>query len=122
MRIFIGIKLDNYVLDTIEAFLKPFKKISSPIKWVKNENLHITLKFLGEVSPQQYSKLETRLSDLKKHDHPIDLKISGCGKFGKENSLNILWIGIQENIPLGSTYSQIRELLSKIITAREDIV
>jgi len=62
MRIFIGIKLDDTVLDSLEKFLEPFKKIASPVKWTKRENLHITLKFIGDVPDETYSKIESRLA------------------------------------------------------------
>ena len=61
MRVFVGIKLDDAVVEKINNALKPFKKISTPIKWVKSENIHLTLKFIGEISGERKDELSSRL-------------------------------------------------------------
>ena len=119
MRIFIGIKLNDLVLEKIEKFLKPFKKIVTPLKWTKQENLHITLKFIGEVSPKQYSQIETLLNNADFNTGAIDLNITDCGKFGKGRDLNILWIGIDKNGKLEDIYNRMENTLEKAGIAKE---
>ncbi|UCH96742.1 MAG: RNA 2',3'-cyclic phosphodiesterase [Candidatus Aminicenantes bacterium] len=113
MRVFIGIKLDERVHDEIEKFLKSFKKISSPVRWVKPENVHITLKFIGEVSEEKYSHIERRLSEAEFSTGPFDLRLAGCGKFGRGNTLNIFWIGIVPSDPLTQIFKKIETTLAK---------
>jgi 2'-5' RNA ligase len=119
MRIFIGIKLNDMVLEKIEKFLKPFKKISTPLKWTKQENLHITLKFIGEVSPEQYSHIETLLNNTNFNTGAMDLNITGCGKFGRGRDLNILWIGTDKNDTLEDMYNRMENTLEKAGIAKE---
>ncbi len=113
MRIFIGIKLDDTVLDAMEKFLKPFKKINSPMKWTKRENLHITLKFIGDVPDETYSKIESRLTNTDFNTGPIDIKFTGCGKFGKGRDMNIFWIGMEKNEILEDMFNRIENSLEK---------
>lgn len=113
MRIFIGIKLDDPVLDSMDKFLKPFKKIASPVKWTKRENLHITLKFIGDVTDDTYSQIESRLTDTDFNTGPITLKFTGCGKFGKGGEMNIFWIGMEKNDTLEETFDRIETALEK---------
>jgi 2'-5' RNA ligase len=120
MRIFVGIKLDDRVQKEIESFLKPFKKISSPLRWVKPGNVHLTLKFIGEVSDDQYSHIERRLSDTEFAAGPIELKLSGCGKFGKGDSLNIFWIGVDPDPTLTEIYDRIETSLAKAGIEKEN--
>jgi 2'-5' RNA ligase len=120
MRIFIGIKLDERVHDEIEKFLKPFKKISSPVRWVKPANVHITLKFIGEVSNEKYVQIEKRLSEAEFNTDPFDLRLAGCGKFGRGNTLNIFWIGISPSDPLARVFKKIENTLAKIGIEKEN--
>jgi 2'-5' RNA ligase len=120
MRIFIGIKLNETLLDKIEKFLKPLKKNHSPVKWVKRENLHITLKFIGEIPVKKYQEIQNILSQHNFNTGPLDLEVKGCGKFGKGNSLNILWVGINNNKKLEEIYNTIENLLDKAGIAKEN--
>ncbi len=113
MRVFIGIKLDERVHDEIEKFLAPFKKISSPIRWAKPENVHITLKFIGEVPEEKYAKIEKHLGEADFNTGPFDLRLAGCGKFGRGNSLDIFWIGISPCDPLTRVFKKIEDTLAK---------
>lgn len=120
MRIFIGIKLDESVLDKIEKFLKPFKKIASPLKWTARENLHVTLKFIGEVSDEKYKQIETFLAGADFNTGAIALNIIGCGKFGKGRDLNIFWAGLEENQKLEDMFNRIEKTLQKAGVPKED--
>jgi 2'-5' RNA ligase len=114
MRIFIGIKLDNQVHDAIESFLKPFKKMRSPLRWVKRENVHLTLKFIGEISEDRYSQLEARLADKGYSDSDLEIVLSGCGSFGRRNDLDIFWLGIEKNTGLEDLFNQIEDSLAPL--------
>ena len=76
MRVFIGIKLDNSVKEEINKALKPFKKISTPVKWVRDENIHLTLKFIGEISEEKYLQTNESLTNNDFNISPLNLKIS----------------------------------------------
>ncbi len=106
-----GIKLDREAMEKIANALKPFRKIASPIKWTKAENIHLTLKFIGDVEPATYKKIEETLSG---NDYPVDpftVRIAGIGKFGKEQELNILWAGITPSQKLESLFRDIESRL-----------
>ncbi|MCX6580906.1 MAG: RNA 2',3'-cyclic phosphodiesterase [Candidatus Aminicenantes bacterium] len=120
MRIFIGIKLDDAVLDSIEKFLKPFKKIASPLKWTTRENLHVTLKFIGEAPVEKYKQIETLLTGTDFNTDAIDLNITGCGKFGKSPDLNIFWVGLEKNRKLEDMFNRIENTLEKAGIPKED--
>ncbi len=120
MRIFIGIRLDNDVIAAIEKFLEPFKKTNTPIRWVKPENTHITLKFIGEVSPGKYSRIEEALTGTPFNIDNFTVSLQGCGKFGRGGSLNIFWIGMAANPSLEQLYEKIETTLAKLGIKKED--
>jgi len=114
MRVFIGIKLDNSVKEEINKALKPFKKISTPVKWVRDENIQLTLKFIGEISEEKYLHIKESLTNNNFKISPFNLKISNLGKFGRGNSINILWAGIENNNILKTLFEKIENRLEKI--------
>jgi 2'-5' RNA ligase len=120
MRIFIGIRLDDAVIDAIEKFLKPFKKINTPIRWVKPGNTHITLKFIGEVSTEKYSRIEKTLTETPCNIDNFTVTLQGCGKFGRGGGLNIFWIGMTANPLLEQLYEKIEGTLAKLGIKKED--
>jgi RNA 2',3'-cyclic 3'-phosphodiesterase len=122
MRIFIGIKLDTAAIEHVEKFLKPFKKISTPIRWVKPSNIHITLKFIGDIPDNEYPQIEQAVLQATKDLNlgGLDLKLTGCGKFGKRDSLNIFWIGVSPNETMTRLYEQIEITLVKLGAPKED--
>ncbi len=119
MRIFIGIRLSEQAHEDIEKALKPFRKIHTPIKWTKQENVHLTLKFIGEIPDEKYSPIESVLDNTDFNTGPFDLKISGFGKFGRGRDLNIFWVGIEKNEKLDSIYRKIENALAKIGIEKE---
>lgn len=114
MRIFIGIKIDNKSKESIDEVLKSFKKIATPVKWVKSENIHLTLKFIGEISFEKYHQIEKILTENSVNIEPFKLQISGFGKFGQGDNINIIWVGIKRNENLENLFTWIEESLSKI--------
>jgi 2'-5' RNA ligase len=120
MRVFIGIKLDERVHEEIEKFLAPFKKISSPIRWVNPENVHITLKFIGEVPEEKYAKIQKYLAEAEFDTGPFDLRLAGCGKFGRGSTLDIFWIGITPSDPLTLVFKKIENTLAKLGIEKEN--
>lgn len=120
MRIFIGIKFDDSTCRQIERFLKPFKEISSPVRWAKPGNVHLTLKFIGEVTAEQYARIDDALSAVQPDVPPLTLEIAGCGKFGRGSELNIFWLGIEKNPGLEKLFQTIEETLANIGISREE--
>lgn len=119
MRVFIGIKFDTSTIEKIIQRLKPFKKLSTPIRWVKPENIHLTLKFIGEVDEKKRSQIEEALNAIEIQADSVEISISGFGKFGRKEDLNIFWAGIKNNPELTELYKKIEHSLEKINIDRE---
>ena len=119
MRTFIGMKLDDHTREKIGAALKPFKKIATPIKWVKPKNWHLTIKFIGEVNEEKKERIIESMKATPFAVQPFEIVISGFGKFGQGNDLNIFWAGILANETLQKIYFQIEDALEKIHVKRE---
>jgi RNA 2',3'-cyclic 3'-phosphodiesterase len=76
--------------------------------WNREDNLHLTLKFLGNVPVSEIPKLSDAIaravSDLK----PFELMVAGCGVFPPKGRPNVLWIGVTE--PAAQAAGQVSKL------------
>ncbi|MEM4877796.1 MAG: RNA 2',3'-cyclic phosphodiesterase [Thermoplasmata archaeon] len=88
MRSFVAIKVPP--LESIEKMQRFFSE-KYKIKLVEIENLHITLKFLGEIDEIEIKNIDSILSIIKFKNFTIKLK--GAGAFPKEKNARVLWIG-----------------------------
>lgn len=94
MRLFIAVHVDVPILNKIAKFVKPFKEKYKSVKWVPIENMHLTLKFLGDVQNDLVEEIQDRLSLI---DSPaFNLKLINVGAFPNMRSPKIFWIGIEE--------------------------
>src|SRR6185436_3085204 len=62
--------------------------------WTRADNLHLTLKFFGDVAVNQVDLLSQALMRAAAHTTKFDLVIEGCGVFPPRGKPNVLWIGI----------------------------
>jgi 2'-5' RNA ligase len=72
-RIFIAINLPEEIKEEFERFKKRFSGL--PAKWVKKENLHLTLAFLGYVKEENLSKIIETTKNVASKQAPFSLKI-----------------------------------------------
>ncbi len=96
MRLFIAIDISNDTRKAIAALQQDLKRRlrSQSIKWVEPENMHLTLKFLGEADENKldeiYSALEITCSGKK----PFEIIFSVIGTFGRP--ARVLWLGCEK--------------------------
>ena len=66
-----------------------------PARWVEADALHITMKFLGEVSEARLPEVSDALAEASGGAAPFDVAVSGLGAFPSLSRPNILWVGVQ---------------------------
>lgn len=90
IRCFIALELNREAMEEIEAIQKLIKKKNLFYgKFTDLENLHLTLKFLGEISEEQVEKVKEGLKKIKMREFEASLGEIG---FFSERFLRILWI------------------------------
>jgi len=112
MRIFIGIDLDPDVRARISRFLEGVESFASEARWVRPESLHITLKFIGEQTPEQVASIIERLRRVE--GIAFEIRSAGYGFFPTAKAPRVFWIGIHAG-------SQLSELASKIDAATAEL-
>jgi hypothetical protein len=82
LRAFIAIEIPNEIQQKIHQETANFRKgISSLVRWVPPQNMHLTLKFLGDVSPNSVEFLIQMLRNEAEHAHSFDMHLAGLGAF-----------------------------------------
>lgn len=100
MRLFIAIEIPPDVRAGLAVLLQKFRAIAPQVKWVRPENIHITLKFLGETENSKLTAIQSALSTIRS-SQAVALKFLGLGFFPNENRAKVFWAGIEssENLP-----------------------
>lgn len=66
-----------------------------PIRWVPAENIHLTLKFLGDVSNSNYDLL-TKILVAEAHNHqPFEMSVGGLGAYPNLRRPRVIWVGVE---------------------------
>ncbi len=105
MRLFIAVEITEEIKDLIEEDISRLKRMGGKITWVKREALHITLKFLGEVSPDRVESIERAMDRAASKIREFDLDVEGYGKFPVGPARpRVLWVGVKD--PLEITHLQ----------------
>ncbi len=68
----------------------------SGVKWVRPENLHITLKFLGNIKNVQIPLIEACLKQIMAGQAPIKTTVTGIGFFPSREKARVLWVGFDD--------------------------
>jgi 2'-5' RNA ligase len=85
------------------------------VKWVEPESMHLTLKFLGNVSTGLTGKITTVLEEACSGVHPFSLEIGGLGVFPNARRVRVVWVGLTgETERLGQLQKRIDDVLTPL--------
>lgn len=108
LRAFVAIKLDPELKKTINSFEATVKnKAPSGLRWVKADLLHLTLKFLGDITPKEAEELSKILGQVVMNRPPFELQVAGTGAFPNWRNPRTLWVGINKNDKLMSLFQHL---------------
>ncbi|MCM8770881.1 MAG: RNA 2',3'-cyclic phosphodiesterase [Candidatus Omnitrophica bacterium] len=96
IRSFIAIALPPEIKNYLATLISDLKKTAADVKWVRPENIHLTLKFLGEQEKETLKKIEQILDALTKDFVDYEIEISQVGGFPKLEYPRVIWVGISE--------------------------
>ncbi len=97
IRAFIALEFDKEIqeeLKRIQILLK--RKIKGHISWVKTGNIHLTLRFLGNINTAQSIQIQEIISGICLKNEKIKIKLGSLGVFPNFNKPRVLWVAINE--------------------------
>jgi len=97
IRAFIAIELPETIKSSIETIQARLKSLELPLRWVRVENIHLTMKFLGDIEEIEIESIESVLRDSVKMQAPLTLSAKGVGVFPGIRRPRVLWVGIHDH-------------------------
>lgn len=97
LRSFIAIDLSEPVSAELAEFQRELKKCGPDVRWTRPENIHLTLKFLGDIEKERADEIAEKLKGVCAGLSGFSLRISGTGVFPDRRSPRVLWAGVELN-------------------------
>jgi len=113
VRLFVAIEIPDEIRNALAEFLKDMRGIAPQVKWVRAENLHVTLKFLGETDAAKLRVIEGTLNSIRS-PRPVSLEFRGLGFFPNEKRPRVFWAGMEASANLRTIAQDIDRGLHKL--------
>jgi RNA 2',3'-cyclic 3'-phosphodiesterase len=118
VRLFVALEISPAVRDHLAALMNELRALeskSSPKKprWVRAENLHVTLKFIGHIEPGRLAGIRAHLAKVRS-EAPLDLCFRGLGLFPSTERPRVLWAGIAASENLTSLAGDVAATLATL--------
>jgi 2'-5' RNA ligase len=112
IRTFIAVDIGS--LDDLINFEEELQDSGAELKLVEPDNIHITLKFLGDTREELVPKINEIISDASENVEPFRLQFKGAGAFPNLNYMKVLWVGIIDPGPLPTIAKELDLNLHKL--------
>ncbi|MBE0425519.1 MAG: RNA 2',3'-cyclic phosphodiesterase [Nitrospirae bacterium] len=120
LRCFIAIGITEPIKKDIGEIIGLLTKYDVDVKWVIPENIHITLKFLGNTPDVLLPKIKSSLSDIISYYKPFYIKIYGTGVFPNRKHPRVIWVGVKNTDILAKIKNGIEESMESLGYQKED--
>ncbi|HUI75952.1 MAG TPA: RNA 2',3'-cyclic phosphodiesterase [Candidatus Acidoferrum sp.] len=99
MRLFVALEIPAEVRENLAALLGELRKVEASPRWVRPENLHVTLKFIGEARQEKLEAICAALATVRS-ETSVRLEFHGLGFFPGEKRPRVLWAGMEASANL----------------------
>lgn len=114
MRSFIAIELPETVSAALAEFQQEFKKCGADVRWIKPDNIHLTLKFLGNIDEKNIDEIVKIIKEVCIKYNMFTLEVRGIGVFPNIKSPRVLWVGINGNGVLAELQREIEDGMASL--------
>jgi len=113
IRTFIAVEIPDEARDVISSVISELRGFCSGVRWVPPENLHLTLKFLGNLNPERLSALRSALGGALVGARAFGITLSGIGAFPDLRRPRVFWIGVGDGREdFEELYNRVEDALS----------
>lgn len=102
MRLFFAVPLAEALRDAacgIQESLAASCPDGPRVKWVERPNLHLTLKFIGDIPADQMDRVCSIAQDVAEQGSPASISVCGAGSFPPRGAPRVIWVGLDEECP-----------------------
>jgi 2'-5' RNA ligase len=118
VRLFVALEIHTEVRDSFAALINELRAADSSFsknraRWVRPENLHITLKFIGHVDNGKLEAIRAALDEVR-FDGPVEMQFRGLGFFPNAKRPRVFWAGMETSPILAPLATEIDARLKKL--------
>jgi len=96
MRTFIAVEIPEFLREEFVQLQERLKKSDADVKWVEPENMHLTLKFLGDTEENKMEKISEILKRIAQETKQFEITFSDLGAFPNLNFPKVIWVGVDK--------------------------
>lgn len=115
IRLFIALHIQQSIREYFAEIIKDFRTKGGKIKWVEPENMHLTLKFLGNTEASLVDNIKTQLNKVSTNFTQLNSNLSNLGGFPSLKKPKVIWVDLERN------RDQIIEMAKSIDTSLSEI-
>jgi RNA 2',3'-cyclic 3'-phosphodiesterase len=122
LRSFIAVNIPSEIQSAAARSIAPLQKtLTKPlVRWVPLNNVHLTLKFLGDVSPDNLARLAEALKVEVLNHETFTIDVGGLGAFPDPRRARILWIGLETSLALKALMRGVETVSTRLGYSSED--
>ncbi len=123
MRVFVGLDIPTEIRERISAYMEHARVFAPEARWVRPESLHVTLKFIGEVSEVRVEHIKRALLPIQAQPLTIEFKDSGFFpdfKNARVFNARVFWIGVHASDALAQLAATVDTALVELGLPREE--
>lgn len=95
MRLFVALNLPKREKKRLHKAATPLREADWSMRWVEPDAIHLTLKFLGEVRPQDVDGVQEAITQIAAKTMPFRVDIAQLGAFPSVRRPRVIWVGIE---------------------------
>lgn len=120
LRLFLALELSGQQKHSLHNLQGNLKKNLSGMRWVRPENMHLTVKYLGDTAEDLLETLELEISEAVSSIEPFSIKYGKCGVFPSPQKARVIWVGLKEgNAETLNLHEKVENTIVKLGLASE---
>jgi 2'-5' RNA ligase len=121
IRSFIAVELETEIKKRMEEFIDKLRPAKAGVKWIEAQNMHITLRFLGDIEENMIPKLSQALEEVLKDRKIFTLKFGGLNAFPNLRRPRVLVVGVREGADgLVRIHDELEEKITELGFEKDD--
>jgi len=119
MRLFVALAIPTEVREKIAALIRELRGADTNPKWINPDNLHVTLKFIGEVTPEKAVEIGDALATVQTQQSVV-VEFREIGFFPDARRPSVAWVGIHSAQVLSDLAGEVNRALVPLGISREE--